>query len=97
MQKKFNVLISAIGLVALAVSPALAKAQQHGMVPYHHRTAHPEFAYRFGANASGYAGPIYNPEGQVIGTYRGPILGYSTSCNVLTPVGYLYICQNFTW
>lgn len=44
-----------------------------------------------------YDGPLYNPEGQQIGSYCGPILGYSTSCNILTPIGYLYICQNFTY
>jgi hypothetical protein len=51
--------------------------------------------YRIGV--SEYDGPVYNTFGQTIGDYRGPILGYSSSCNILTPVGYLYICENFTW
>jgi hypothetical protein len=51
--------------------------------------------YRTGV--SEYDGPVYNLFGQTIGSYRGPILGYSTSCNILTPIGYVYICQNFTW
>jgi hypothetical protein len=51
--------------------------------------------YRTGV--SEYDGPVYNLFGQIIGSYRGPILGYSSSCNILTPIGYVYICQNFTW
>ena len=51
--------------------------------------------YRSGV--SEYDGPVYNSFGQTIGRYRGPVLGYSSSCNISTPGGYLYICQNFTW
>jgi hypothetical protein len=51
--------------------------------------------YRTGV--SEYDGLVYNLFGQIIGSYRGPILGYSSSCNILTPIGYVYICQNFTW
>src|SRR5260370_30297237 len=49
------------------------------------------------AGVSEYDGPVYNLFGQVVGRYRGPILGYSSSCNILTPTGYVYICENFTW
>jgi hypothetical protein len=49
------------------------------------------------SSISEYDGPIYNIFGQVIGSYRGPILGYSSSCNILTPTGSVYICENFTW
>jgi hypothetical protein len=49
------------------------------------------------SSISEYDGPIYNTFGQIIGSYRGPILGYSSSCNILTATGYVYICQNFTW
>jgi hypothetical protein len=63
-----------------------------------HRGAHAAAPYApYTSNAPTYDGPVYNPEGQVIGVYRGPVLGYSTSCNILTPAGYLYTCQNFTW
>jgi hypothetical protein len=55
---------------------------------------HLQPAYR---NVGFYDGPLYNVMGQVTGTYRGPVLGYSSSCNIFTPIGYLYICQNFTW
>jgi hypothetical protein len=51
----------------------------------------------YGTGVSEYDGPVYNLFGQIIGSYRGPILGYSSSCNILTPTGYVYICQNFTW
>jgi hypothetical protein len=44
-----------------------------------------------------YDGPVYNWMGQVTGTYHGPVLAYSSSCNILTPVGYLITCQAFTW
>jgi hypothetical protein len=44
-----------------------------------------------------YNGPVYNWMGQVTGSYHGPVLAYSSSCNVLTPVGYLITCQAFTW
>jgi hypothetical protein len=54
--------------------------------------------YRIGVSeVSAYDGPVFNPFGQTVGRYRGPILGYSSSCNILTPIGYVYICQNFTW
>jgi hypothetical protein len=56
-----------------------------------------EFLPGVGVGAPIYDGPIYNHVGQWIGTYRGPILGLSTTCNILTPAGYLYTCQNFTW
>jgi hypothetical protein len=51
----------------------------------------------FGTNIQAYDGPIYNQQGQIIGFYRGPVLGYSSSCDLLTPTGHLYACQNFTW
>lgn len=44
-----------------------------------------------------YDGPVYNWMGQVTGSYHGPVLAYSSSCNILTPVGYLITCQAFTW
>jgi hypothetical protein len=56
-----------------------------------------EFLPGVSASVPIYDGPIYNHWGQWIGTYRGPVLGLSTTCNILTPAGYLYTCQNFTW
>jgi hypothetical protein len=38
--------------------------------------------------------PTYDEVGQQTGVYRGPILGYGgTSCSILTPGGFIHVCQ----
>jgi hypothetical protein len=38
--------------------------------------------------------PIFNAIGQQTGAYRGPVLGYGgTSCDILTPGGFVHVCQ----
>jgi hypothetical protein len=85
-----------------AVGDAPVKNQSARTVAHQRTLMHPdgprrEFLPAAGASVPIYDGPIYNHWGQWIGTYRGPILGLSTTCNILTPAGYLYTCQNFTW
>jgi hypothetical protein len=93
-------IVTALGLLGITTSTMAASlapsATNRSAVAA--RTAFPPYNLPpYGGHLSTYDGPIYNPEGQWIGTYRGPVLGYSTSCNILTPAGYLYTCQAFTW
>lgn len=104
---------AAAGLLAVGAITTVAMADEpaHKVVRAKHRAAHVmhraapadgnvalgAYPPGYGGGASFYDGPIFNPEGQEIGYYRGPVLGYSTSCDILTPHGPLYTCMNFTW
>ena len=38
--------------------------------------------------------PIYNESGHQTGTYRGPVFGFAgTRCDILTPGGFIHVCQ----
>ena len=91
---------SAVGVLAtdaMAQSSGPPRAHTDYRVLQGRNPASQELQPGYRTGISEYDGPIYNLFGQIIGSYRGPILGYTNSCNILTPTGYVYICQNFTW
>jgi hypothetical protein len=90
MPIKIKLAVVAALLTAVCVN-ATALAQSHSA---EHQTRSKAKATELGFQHSDGGIPIYNAIGQQTGTYRGPMLGYGgTSCDILTPGGFVHVCQ----